>query len=145
MIIDTVDHLEKYIEENIIFQVNKLLNTPFEELSLGNWHILDDKASKIIILNTSNYEENVFESHKKYIDFHFPINGHDVIFFGTEKNKIQKCDYNIDQDYQLFSSTTIAEMKITKNCFAMIEPNELHSNQLTNDALKIVLKIPKNV
>tara|TARA_B100001250_G_scaffold397906_1_gene405536 strand:+ start:583 stop:1020 length:438 start_codon:yes stop_codon:yes gene_type:complete len=121
--------------------VSYISNINDNEMPVGEWVKLNDEKLKAIILNSSNYSENVFESHKKYIDIHITLKGEDLMYIGNGKHEKLLVEYNEELDYSLYESILDNNYSIKEKQFIIINPGELHINEIKKpNTLKLVVK-----
>jgi biofilm protein TabA len=120
-----------------IFEGNKyfrkiydlISQTDFSKISDG-LHEIDKNTIfyNIISYETKNYKEIVAESHKKYIDIHYILNGEEIIGYSDYKNeKTIAAKYNIEKDAELFSNILNENFFVLKRgMFAIFYPQEIH-------------------
>lgn len=109
-----------------------------------HWYQLDDTL-KVIVLSKSRYEQDLFEIHKKFIDIHLVLAGEDILYLGDKEDFVIK-EINNNEDYSLCQAKTILNIKLDEGLFALIFPEELHSNRIINqNTLKMVVKKHYNV
>ena len=109
---------------------------------ISEWVFFDgEEVVKAIALNKSNYKETVKEFHKTYTDIHITISGVDTIFTGDQVTGVIE-PYQESGDYSLVQSPSVTASKILPGHFAVIPPNEIHSNELAGESpLKVVIKL----
>lgn len=136
----TLKELSQYLSINENESINSFIDK-YKDFQLNKWHSLNGDDFKVILLDKDNYEEGLFETHKKYIDIHIVIKGSDSIFLAEEK-KIQIInDYNTEFDYCLGKGICKEKLIVKENQFCLLLPEEFHSNKISGrNALKIVAK-----
>jgi len=129
---------------NQAFQFLKSAN--LKELPLG----IQELEGKHLFVNVQEYygkdkSEAIFESHKKYIDIQYVIEGEEIIGLTTiDKAKVKE-QYNEDKDITFYDSDEMEYLKATPENFFLFFPDDVHQPSITAvDSIqikKIVVKI----
>lgn len=129
MIIDHIANAEKY------FCVHPSFEKAFSALrsidsNTPDGRITVDKDNVFINLSeytNKNINDCVFESHKKYIDIQFVINGSELIDITEEKN-LEFTDNRLDTDDIAFlgNSEVFSRAYLSEGIFVVIFPGEAH-------------------
>lgn len=95
---------------------------------------------------TGSLDYSKFENHKKYIDMHVMVDGSEIIGLNEEINLINLTEYDVDNDFQLFTGIAKEEIALHQGEFLILFPGEIHvtGGRLTEEMKikKIVYKIP---
>ena len=141
MVSGSIKELSKYISTNEQMEIMLIVQSFDETTEIGSWFTIPRTDLRGLFLNRSNYKEEVFESHRIYQDIHLIIKGYDTILIGSDNDAIPELDYQLEGDYELFSSRILSELKLNEGTFAIINPGELHANRIENvQTLKLVVK-----
>ena len=118
-------------------------NQPLKEMAPGKYPIIgEDVFASIAEGPSKTKEEAVWESHRKYIDFHYMIDGNEMIGLSdTTKSEVTKpysfdaANYKTEGDFYLHDSST----------FFIMSPNDVHKTNIKVDGYdrlkKLVIKI----
>jgi len=127
------DHFEKFKEN--FRNSNSLptkLNLPFKAIPLE--------------YETGSLDFSKFENHEKYIDIHLMIDGNEIIGLNEESNLDYLTEYNVENDFQLFTGEAKEEIALHQGEFLLLFPGEIHvtgGRFVENEIVKkIVYKIP---
>jgi len=143
MLVGEFEQLIKYISLREFEQLKQLIDAynGGNEVKLNEWFKINGSNLKAIWLNKSNYNVNVFESHKLNQDIHVIVKGCDKIMLGDPMKCQEELIYQVEGDYALFKSENLIVNYLIAGSVAVIEPEELHSNLIEDlDTLKLVIK-----
>ncbi|MCF8296143.1 MAG: YhcH/YjgK/YiaL family protein [Melioribacteraceae bacterium] len=148
MILDLLSNISFYkkLSPNIKDAINSAAAIDFSILDNGKHSI---KESEIyVIVNSYETKQNInsiLEGHKKYIDFHFLLEGSEVIDYEPLINQRIVTEYNDVEDYCLFSCRTPSKLRLEKGLFALFFPSDLHYTGIAETqpsyVKKVVIKI----
>lgn len=123
-----------------------LKSANLKELPLG----IQELEGKHLFVNVQEYygkakSEALFESHKKYIDIQYVIEGEEIIgLTSIDKAKVKE-QYNEDKDIAFYDSDEMEYRKATPENFFLFFPDDVHQPSITaGDSIqikKIVVKI----
>lgn len=123
-----------------------LKSANLKELPLG----IQELEGKHLFVNVQEYygkakSEALFESHKKYIDIQYVIEGEEIIGLSAiDKAKVKE-QYNEDKDIAFYDSDEKEYLKATPENFFLFFPDDVHQPSITaGDSIqikKIVVKI----
>jgi biofilm protein TabA len=142
MIINQLSNLAAYLENKDYNLVNNFINNfGLNAKAIGKWSMLDDDKLKIIVLDKSNFKENIFEAHRKYQDIHITLRGKDTIYYANSASAMVMTPYIDQDDYELKIGTLSSIVVLHPQTFAILDPGELHTNKIEdNSTIKIVIK-----
>lgn len=116
------------------------------ETKKGSYKFNDQCFVNVISYTTKEAFDEVFESHKKYIDVHYIVDGEEKIYYGGNIKEIVK-NYNDKDDYELLKLTNYKSIDYFKGQAVELLPDEGHMAGYSigekKSILKIVLKIKK--
>ncbi|MEP0986291.1 YhcH/YjgK/YiaL family protein [Ekhidna sp.] len=136
---DKRSNLKNFISSFTNARVEELLSIDWNDREIGRWYDLGGN-NKLIFLDRGTSEADIKEYHKVYTDIHIVLEGKDFIQIGSSiENYIE--EYNATDDYALVKSHTTDEVVLEENEMLLLEPYQLHSNFLSKDSRKVVLKI----
>lgn len=143
MIIDKIENAELYyslsprLEKAFEFLRNLSTFTPGKQE-------IDGENIIAILIDTEGFSEEkaVFESHRKYIDLHFTVEGSDRIGWKPLENSVVKEEYNEENDYMLFEGPALNWNLVNKGYFAIFFPEDVHAAAVESGKVKkVVVKI----
>lgn len=147
MILDKIEnaHLYKSIHPGIAKALEYVNNTNFETLAVGKQDIDGDAVFAIYKdFQTQEIGEQLMESHLKYIDVQYVVEGVEhmgvTINTGQEPKKV----YNEEEDYMLFDEPYDL-ITVSAGMFAIFFPDDIHMPEVTittpSKVKKIVVKV----
>mgnify|MGYP000090625510 CR=1 FL=1 len=137
-------------------EINELVQNSIKiakNLKVGEYKkIIFDNDIFIIAQNTMLKDKSdcIYESHKKYIDIHYSIEGTEDIEVININDIGKPYESNFENDYYLYSSNYV-EKKITLDSneliiFSFDDVHKVGINQGNNNSIiKIVIKITKEI
>lgn len=140
MIVGNINDAEKY------YSVNPHLKEAFEVLKKFTPYSCENyKSDNVTIMVSDNVTSDVsedgilndFESHRKYLDIHFVIDGVEAIGYSNVKYLKEKTQYNTKDDYQLFEGF-INKIRLEKGDFCIVFPEDAHIPCMVADAVSKV-------
>lgn len=141
MITGKLDDLKNHIDIEFFNKIISFVkNAKSNDVTIGEWNLLNEDSLKAIVLNKSNTETDVKEYHKVYTDVHITLDGLDTMFIGNQITETVD-EYQENGDYSLVRSETIDSNEILPNHFMLLKPEEIHCNILNENSLKVVIKI----
>lgn len=147
--------LDKLENSNLYANINSNLKKAFEFLENANIENLEDGRYDIDSDNiyafvqsyiTKDSEDNKWESHKKYLDIQYIVEGNEAIFWSpTEKLIIQE-EYSTEKDAIFYKDNSyFTKLNLNKNYFCILFPEDGHKPCCIFDTptqiKKIVVKI----
>ncbi|GGK42105.1 MULTISPECIES: YhcH/YjgK/YiaL family protein [Flavobacteriaceae] len=143
MIVDKIENAHLYTNSHsgIDKALNYIKNTNFFKLTKGRHEIEGDEIFAIVNeYKTKNQEENLLESHIKYIDVQFIAQGTEQIGFTTFNNQIPEKFYDSTDDYMLFKEPYNL-ITLNEGMFAIFYPSDIHIPGLIADTVSKVTKV----
>lgn len=94
MIYDHLLNLTHYkdINPNLDLAIDYLLSHDLRNLDIGTYHISPEVILMVQSNQLSESFDHIFEYHKKYLDIHYVIEGHEVIKLG-KGDKVEVEEY----------------------------------------------------
>lgn len=150
MIYDNIKNAHLYfsLDEKIQKALTYLQTTDFNNVEAGTY----DVENKDIYAIVSEYQtkpmtSGKWESHKKYIDIQFLINGAERIGYSESKKVITLQDYNPDDDYSIHKGEG-QFVNIEENHFIILFPSDIHmpgiAVNIPKPVKKVVVKVKTN-
>lgn len=144
LIVDHISNCDLYIGNNksIDRAISCIKEMDFTELKPG-MHELDGEELffNLIEYETKHAEERFWESHKKYIDLHFILEGKEQIGYEQFDRMTIKEDYNEVDDYFLLEGKLTSTVLLQKNDFMILYPNDVHMTGIKADQQEKVRKV----
>lgn len=148
MIKDTLQNAGTYylLSKNLELGFEWLKNTDLTSLPDGKYEIKQDE----IYANVQTYSTKdtaKYESHQKYIDIQYMINGKERIGIATHDCCKTCTEYNEEKDLEFYDYTKDTEEYITleSGSFAVFYPQDLHKPSInctnTSTVKKVVVKV----
>jgi len=147
MILDKIENIGLY--EGIHIGINKALNyikdTNFSDLPVGK-HEIDGDALFAIFkeYKTTPIDDKLLESHIKYIDVQYVIEGVEEMGVTMHYNQEPKKAYDAEQDYMLFNESYDV-ITVNAGMFAIFFPDDIHMPEITtgkpSNVKKVVVKV----
>jgi biofilm protein TabA len=145
MILSTLNNYERYAGLHNLFPKGfNFLNSGIASLPDGKTEINGEDLFAIISRpGTIVTNELKPESHKKYLDIHYIIEGTEL--FGWKNiNDVQHPEgaFNEEKDYILYNDQDYKELLLKKGDFVIVYPEDVHMPGIKTEQLhKVVLKI----
>jgi len=141
MIKDKIGNLSRY-------QINEAFEQFKKHMASGESPETVTLPLKAIPLTYETGEHNLskFETHRKFIDIHYLIEGEEAIGITQIENLNPNMEYDDAGDYQLFDGQVTETLILSEGEFLLLYPNEGHvtagvvSEKRT--VKKIVFKVP---
>ena len=148
MIIDRIENASLYNKMHPHFKTafKFLKNIKIEDFTEEKLKI--DGNNIFAILNdytTKDIDTVMLESHEKYIDIQYMLDGEELIGYSPLINQVPCKKYDPDTDIMFFSQTPSSFIKLTPGLYSILYPQDLHMPgiKIKSPALikKIVVKI----
>lgn len=139
--INTYIGLSESIREALVFLQSVDLN-----IKNGNYVLSSKVKAFVSEYDTKEGNNNGYETHKKYIDIQYVLNGIEIINYLPLDKLTVRIPYNSDNDIAFYTSSLQPnELMIGDGFFTILFPQDGHMPQLCVDkpqrVKKIVLKI----
>ena len=140
---DTLNALEKVISDKK--QIMEFMSKVTKETPCARYDFGEEGYVNVIETQTSNDDEIIFETHKKYMDIHCLISGEEKILYAKldEMQKIK--DYDCQDDSVLYNAKVFRQVDYRENQFVLIKNDVGHCpcrevNAKTN-IKKVIIKV----
>ncbi len=143
MIFDHIGNYENYkgIDEKVDKVMAFIQNTSFENLTTGTHEVEGEEFYfNLLEYQTNHADERFWESHKKYLDIHYLIEGKEFIGHELFKRMEIKDDYNVQDDFFLLKGKLQSKIKLQKGDFLICYPNDVHMTGIMVDGQEKVRK-----
>ncbi len=148
MIVDHINQYDLYIGNNkkIDQAISIIKEMSFEDLQPKTYEIDGEEIFfNLIEYETKLEEERFWESHKKYIDLHYILEGKEFIGYEQFAKMKIKQDYNEADDYFLLEGSLQSKIMLQKGDFMILYPNDVHMTGIKvaerEKVRKVVFKI----
>ncbi|MDF2877885.1 MAG: putative beta-D-galactosidase [Clostridia bacterium] len=149
MIVDKIQHIEKYKEWDI--PVHKIMEfIAYQEkvnLPDGRYDILGDNLFALVqIYKTRDYEEGKWEAHREYSDLQYMVEGAEWMYWALPEKLTVSEGYNPQKDILFYQEAPYqGSMLLEQGMFALFLPQDIHRPcckvQKEEAVKKIVFKI----
>ncbi len=145
MILDTIDNFPKYerLNPHFLAAFSFLKNTDLSALPAGKHDILGEKVfARMLEREHLGKDKFIMESHRKYIDLHYTIEGVDVAGWRPLQESTPKGPYIEQSDDFLFDDKPRAWFDILPGHFVLFFPQDVHVAMAGEGRIrKVVVKI----
>ncbi len=143
MILDKIENANLYkgMHVGISAALDYIQNTDFSDVASGKHKIEGDAVFAIVNeYETKNAEDNLLESHKKYVDVQYIAEGVEQIGITTLVNHKPTKLYDAADDYMLFKEPYDV-ITLSKGMFAIFFPDDIHLPGIKSGNISKVKKI----
>jgi YhcH/YjgK/YiaL family protein len=152
MIFDKIENqgIYKSIHPSFEKAFDFLNSTDLENAELGK-HIIDGDNVFAIIMEYTTQEESECksETHKKYIDIQYMVEGEELVGLKTLHDEIPTTPYNKEGDFMFYTLPSLPKLILKKQHFGIFFPDDIHLTMLKVDVpkklRKVVIKVLKNI
>jgi YhcH/YjgK/YiaL family protein len=144
MITDNISNYELYKGRNkrLDQAIDFIKNTNFENLKPGMYKVEgDDLFLNLMEYETKKVEERFWESHKKYIDLHYILEGIECIGYEQFERMKVKENYNEADDYWIMEGSLHSKVCLQKGDFMICFPNDVHMTAIMVEQPQRVRKV----
>ncbi|WP_010134611.1 YhcH/YjgK/YiaL family protein [Ochrovirga pacifica] len=143
MILDTIQnaYLYKALGERLSIGLEYISNTDFSKLEMGVHKVKEDEVFAILQTYDTKIEEEVrLESHQKYIDIQYLLQGEELIGVEPLTNQEVLLDELEEKDV-IFYKGSASKIKLSKNSFMIFFPTDVHAPGIKIQSSKKVIKV----
>lgn len=107
----------------------------------------DDLFALVQEYDTVDFKDKFFETHKKYIDIQYMINGSEMMGHGDKARLTVTAPYNEDKDVEKYDPAQLSECRLDSGFYALFFPGDPHMpgctvpGSETQKVKKLVIKI----
>lgn len=144
MIVDQINNYGLYIGKNekIDRAISYIKEMDFQNLEPKMYGVDGDEIFfNLIEYETKEEEERFWESHKKYIDLHFILEGKEFIGYEQFNRMKVKENYHEADDYYLLEGNLQSKVLLQKDDFMILYPEDVHMTALKVDESERVRKV----
>jgi YhcH/YjgK/YiaL family protein len=149
MILDKLQNKDLYL--NINSRLEKafefLENPDLEKLQDGRYEIDSDNIYAMVqSYSTRNPEDNKWESHERYLDIQYIVNGDEAILWAPIEQLIVAEEYSTEKDATFYKDNAYnTTLNLKKNYFCLLFPEDAHKPgcifNTPSQVKKVVVKI----
>ncbi len=144
MVIDRLEHLEKYASLNPLFGkfVEYLKATDVNAQEAGKVNLVGDD---LVVIYTQTQpkgkEEAKLETHNRFIDIHIPLSGTEIQGY-TAREDLPETEYNEADDISFYDGLAESYIPVKPGMFSIYFPQDAHAPAISPDGVKkIIVKI----
>jgi len=144
MIFDSIDSIERYKSSPDIYSALSLIKeTDLKELrTFTTPHRINSKVTvRYIKSTTKNFDECIFESHRKFIDIHFTLSGVEGIGVRDVNSLTEIDSFNFDKDIGFYSGDYHSINYLHPGEFLICFPDEAHKVSIRYEDIKDLEKM----
>jgi len=146
MILDIIENSERYISLHKGFKkaFEFLKRTDLKDLPIGTYEIDSNLIYAMVSIEQGRVKEDAkLETHERYIDIQFVINGTDNMGWKTKKLcKHADSDYSQTNDVQFFKDEPSSWVATESGSFAIFFPEDAHMPLISEKEIhKVVIKV----
>ena len=144
MVVDTLNHLEKYASLNPLFAqaIEFIKTTDLAALDLGKIELAgSDLVINIAQTAPKTKEQAKLETHDKYIDIQIPLSDTEVMGY-TPGDVLPAAEYNAEKDITFFDGLAQDYIAVKPGMFAIFFPQDGHAPGISPVGVKkIIVKV----
>ncbi len=148
MILDNINNFLKYARssESSLLAYDFIMNFKKKELPVGRYELDGDRCYALVQeYETAPESEKDFESHRRYIDLQYIIEGCEEMY-GQQTNSLEeKIPYNEEADVAFYSGAVSCRFQVRADEFVVFYPQDGHKPgccvQFPEKVRKIVIKM----
>jgi len=119
-----------------------LKNTDLSSLAPGNYAIDGDQLFAMVqIYETLDAENELMESHRKYIDIQYMVKGEELVGHSFLKGQEISKEYNEEKDFVLYSDRPSFYSKLEAGMFMVFFPGDLHMPCIEVEGREFIKKV----
>jgi len=147
MIIDTLENASRY------YMLHPSMEMAFDFLEGIEEDGFPEGTTEIVgthlyangmVRDTKDFAESIWESHQKYLDIHFLVDGNERVFYGPEEKMTEVIPYNEEKEITVFEGNG-TEVFVPQNGFVIFFPGEIHKalvhTGMPEKVKKVVIKL----
>lgn len=144
MIVDQISNYDLYkgMDVKVDKAIEYIQNTKFQYLNTGMQEVDGEELFfNLIEYETKEEEERFWESHKKYIDVHYILDGEEFVGYEQFERMSLKEDYNEQDDFFLLEGKLQTKVKLQKGDFMICYPQDVHMTGIKVNEKHMVRKV----
>lgn len=140
MIIDYIDNVEEYKTHRFYQYLKQIQQTNWQDLADGKTQLENDDYYGISTLQTKDKSLGFWESHKKYVDIHYIIEGQEIIGYENIRNLMVDKPYNQEKDLITYLGELANPIVMKKGMFIILTQQDGHMPNISHNATPSLLK-----
>lgn len=148
MILDNINNFLKYARssESSLLAYDFIMNFKKKELPVGRYELDGDRCYAMVQeYETAPEAEKDFESHRRYIDLQYIIEGREEMYWQQTNSLEEKIPYNEETDAAFYSGSVSCRFQVRADEFVVFYPQDGHKPgccvQFPEKVRKIVIKM----
>lgn len=148
MILDNINNFLKYARssESSLLAYDFIMNFKKKELPVGRYELDGDRCYALVQeYETAPELEKDFESHRRYIDLQYIIEGCEEMYWQQTNSLEEKIPYNEEADVAFYSGAVSCRFQVRADEFVVFYPQDGHKPgccvQFPDKVRKIVIKM----
>lgn len=148
MILDNINNFLKYARssESSLLAYDFIMNFKKKELPVGRYELDGDRCYALVQeYETAPESEKDFESHRRYIDLQYIIEGCEEMYWQQTNSLEEKIPYNEEADVAFYSGSVSCRFQVRADEFVVFYPQDGHKPgccvQFPDKVRKIVIKM----
>ena len=148
MILDNINNFLKYARssESSLLAYDFIMNFKKKELPVGRYELDGDRCYALVQeYETAPESEKDFESHRRYIDLQYIIEGCEEMYWQQTNSLEEKIPYNEEADVAFYSGSVSCRFQVRADEFVVFYPQDGHNPgccvQFPEKVRKIVIKM----
>lgn len=147
MIVDTLENASRYymLHPSMEQAFDFLENVSAEDFPEGKTELIGDHLFGIgMVRDTKSFDDSIWESHDKYLDIHYLVEGEEQVFFAAEEDMKEVTPYDGEKDLTVFEGKG-HQVFVPEGGFVIFFPGEIHKalvhGDKANKVKKMVIKL----
>ena len=144
MILDKIENLKNY---PMLKKVQSFLEENAGKMLEKGKYPIDENAYVSVAKYDTKEEAGLFEGHLNYIDVQVIMEGEEYIQVCDKRDAKVETEYNEIKDVQFFSTENYHNFYVGKNCFLLLDEQDLHRPNMAIEksapVTKYIFKIKK--
>ena len=143
MILDRIENASLYygLNERLKKGLEYIQNTDFDKVENGKYFLDSNNLFAIVSeYETKSIDKAKLESHKKYIDIQFIVEGKEQIGYVEYTNQNPTVAYDAEKDVMFFEEE-VTLLPFSKGVFGIFYPSDLHQPCIQTEKVSKVRKV----
>jgi YhcH/YjgK/YiaL family protein len=140
MIVDYIDNLEEYKTHRFYHYLKQIQQTNWQDLSDGKVVLNNDDYYGVNTINTKDKSLGFWESHKKYVDIHYIIEGQEIIGYENINNLLINKSYDEQKDLITYFGELANPILMKKGMFIILTQQDAHMPNISHNSTPNLLK-----
>lgn len=133
---------QELIQKKVDSALNYIKDLDKSNLQIGKYEVDDDFYYSVIEYDTKEMEQCKLESHRKYIDIQYIIEGEEVMKLSDTSALVKETEYDENNDIQFWKKTyNMTELTLKKDSYIVLYSKDAHMGGVNNNEVLKVKKI----